>query len=162
MFYLAATLALPPLLVFGLYHLLTWGNLFNLNSRNYWQRVAWTSALSHVLLATGFFIFSYFEYRASSKLGFAEPAFGAFLLNRTEFWRMMLIFDTAPMLTLLGLFAVLNRLGLNPPQLAAWTIGTAYVVGTLQWYWVGGGIGAVLDRFWSGLKTGDEEDEDWF
>jgi hypothetical protein len=36
-----------------------------------------------------------------------------------------------------------------------------YFVGSLQWYFVGGGVGAVLERFWSGLKTGDDEDQDW-
>lgn len=161
MFYLFATLLLPPLLVFGLYHLLTWANLFHLNSRNYWKRVALASAVSHFFLATGLFIFCYVEFRANSRMGYAGPAFGAFLFDRSEFWRMMLVFDTAPTLTILGLFAVLSRLGLNPPLLIVWTIGITYVVGTLQWYCVGGGIGAVLDRFWSGLKTREEEDEDW-
>jgi hypothetical protein len=36
-----------------------------------------------------------------------------------------------------------------------------YVVGTLQWYFLIGGIGALFQRFWEGLKTG-EEGEEWF
>ena len=39
---------------------------------------------------------------------------------------------------------------------------TVYLFGTLQWFWIGGGIGALLEKFWAGLKTGDEEDEEWF
>jgi hypothetical protein len=34
-------------------------------------------------------------------------------------------------------------------------------VGSVQWYFVGGGIGLLLERFWTGLKTGDDEGE-WF
>ena len=41
------------------------------------------------------------------------------------------------------------------------TLAITYVVGTIQWFLVGGGIGAVLEKFWTGLKTGDEEDEEW-
>jgi hypothetical protein len=33
-----------------------------------------------------------------------------------------------------------------------------YVAGTVEWYFVGGGVGALLSRFWAGLKT---DDEDW-
>jgi hypothetical protein len=40
-------------------------------------------------------------------------------------------------------------------------IGITYVVGTAQWYFVGGGIGAILQKIWDGLKTG-EEGEEWF
>jgi hypothetical protein len=49
----------------------------------------------------------------------------------------------------------------NPPQLVLITMAIIYTLGTVQWYWIGGAIGALLERFWSGLKTGDEEDEDW-
>jgi hypothetical protein len=36
------------------------------------------------------------------------------------------------------------------------------VVGTLQWFFVGGGVGLLLERFWSGLKSSDDADEEWF
>jgi hypothetical protein len=45
----------PLLLVFGLYHLFTWFNIFRINERAYWRRVGLTSAISHFLLATGFY-----------------------------------------------------------------------------------------------------------
>jgi hypothetical protein len=32
----------------------------------------------------------------------------------------------------------------------------------LQWFLVGGAIGALLERFFEGLRTPDPEDEDWF
>jgi hypothetical protein len=74
----------------------------------------------------------------------------------------MKIFDTLPMLVVLGVFSVLDRAGINPPGLVIVTFAITYLVGTLQWFWIGGGIGAVLEKFWAGLKTGDEEDEEWF
>jgi hypothetical protein len=40
------------------------------------------------------------------------------------------------------------------------TIAVTCSVGTLQWFLVGGGIGALLGRFWESLKTGDD-DEEW-
>ena len=42
---------LPLLLVFGLYHLLTWFNVLQINQRAYWKRVALSSAGAHFLLA---------------------------------------------------------------------------------------------------------------
>jgi hypothetical protein len=36
-----------------------------------------------------------------------------------------------------------------------------YIVGTLQWYYVGGAVGAIVQKVWDGLKTGDEGEE-WF
>jgi len=143
---------LPPLFVFGVYHLLTWVDAFGINKRVFWKRVAITSAICHVLLATGFFLFSYFDA--------GEISFGVYLFNASSFWRMMTIFDTVPMLAIIGLFAVLDRAGLNPPGLVALTLAITYVVGTLQWFFVGGAIGALLERFFEGLKTPDPEDWD--
>jgi hypothetical protein len=40
-------------------------------------------------------------------------------------------------------------------------IAMTYILGTVQWYFVGGGAGAVLQKIWGGLKTG-EEGEEWF
>ena len=106
------------------------------------------------MLASGFFVFSYVDA--------AGADFAAYLFNRSGFWRLMAIFDTAPMLALIGLFTVLDRSGVNPPGLVPMTLAVTYVVGTLQWYFVGGAAGLLLERFWSGLKTGDEPDADWF
>jgi hypothetical protein len=46
-------------------------------------------------------------------------------------------------------------------QLLIVAIGMTYVVGTAQWYFLGGAVGAVLQKIWDGLKTG-EEGEEWF
>jgi hypothetical protein len=161
MFLILTALMMPPLLVFGLYHLLTWANISNINDHPYWKRVALSSALSHALLAGGFFIFSYFDYEANRGLPIAGLSFDSYLFNRSEFWRLMAIFDTIPMLALLALFTVLDRFGVNLPILVSLTIAMTFLLGTLQWYWVGGGIGLLLDSFWTGLKSSDEEDEDW-
>ena len=74
----------------------------------------------------------------------------------------MFIFDTVPMLVLLGLFSILDHLSVNLHGLLTVTVAVTYIIGSLQWYFIGGGTGAVFERFWSGLKTGDDEDEGWF
>lgn len=160
MFLIFAAFAIPPLLLFGLYHLLIWVNLFNINRRVYWKRVAIASAISHVLLATGFFVFSYVDFHMKSVAAIGVNSFDVYLFDRSEFWRLMTIFDPTPMLALLGVLAVLDRLGINAPILVILAVGLTYIVGTVQWYFVGGGLGLVLERFWSGLKKSDD-DEDW-
>jgi hypothetical protein len=155
-----AGLLLPLLLVFGLYHLMTWFNIFRINGRTYWKRVALTSAISHVLLASGFFVFTYFDYLANRQVAGISMSYGAYLFDRSQFWPLMTIFDTLPMAILVGLFLLLDWIGLAPPGLLLLTIVITYAAGTLEWYFVGGGAGALLSRFWDGLRTDDEED-DW-
>lgn len=162
MLYFLASLLLPPLFVFGLYHLVTWFNLFNINHQSYWKRVAAASAISHVLLATGFFAFAYIDYERHQKIATGGSSFATYLLNGSQFWRLVSIFDTAPMLVVLGLFSGLDRFGVNFPGLLPITIAIIYIVGSVQWYFIGGGLGAGLERFWGSLKTGDDEDESWF
>ena len=154
MFLTLSTFLLAPLFVFGVYHLLTWFNILRINSRVFWKRVAITSAVCHVLLVSGFFIFAHFDA--------GNAVFGEYLFNRSNFWKLISIFDTASMLVLVALFSALDRAGVNPPGLVAWTIVITYVVGTLQWFLIGGAIGALLERFFEGLRTPDPEDEDWF
>jgi hypothetical protein len=64
------------------------------------------------------------------------------------------------MLVIVGVFSILDRAGLNPPVLAL-TVAITYIVGTLQWFFAGGALGAILERFFEGLKTPDPEDEQW-
>lgn len=162
MFLTVTSFLSAPLFVFGVYHLLTWVNAFRINERTYWKRVAIASAISHALLLTGYVVFLLFDFQAHLKLAEADSAFGFFLFNRSNFWRLMIIFDTAPALAILAVFAILDRAGINPPGLVVVTFAIAYVVGTFQWFFIGGGIGALLERLWSGLKTGEEEEEeDW-
>ena len=162
MLYFFASLFLPPLFVFGLYHLLTWFNLFNINHRSYWKRVAAASAISHAVLATGYFVFAYIDYDQHQQIATDGAGFAAYLFAGPQFWRLLLIFDTAPMLLVLGVFSLLDRFGLNVPGLLLITMVIIYCVGSVQWYFVGGGLGAGLERFWSSLKTGDDDDESWF
>jgi len=162
MLFTLASFLMPPLLVFGVYHLMTWFNVFKINERVYWRRVALASAVSHLLLVTGYIVFSYFDFQAYRRLNPAETAFGPYLFNQSEFVRLMKIFDTLPGLVIQIVFSVLNRAGINPPGLVIVTFVITYLFGTLQWFWIGGGIGALLEKFWAGLKTGDEEDEEWF
>jgi hypothetical protein len=153
MLFSLASFLLPPLFVFGVYHLLTWFNVFEINGRVFWKRVAITSAISHVLLASGFFAFSYFDAK--------DLNFGVYLFNGSNFWRLITVFDTAPMLVIVLVFSLLDRAGLNPPGLVAMTLVITYVTGTLQWFFVGGALGALLEKFFEGLKTPEPEEEDW-
>lgn len=154
--YLPLSIFLPPLLVFGLYHLLTWTDLFHINRMILWKRVALASAVTHLALATGFFIYLYLDYRSGK-----APNFEIFLYERSEFRWVLTVFDTAAMAALLLFFLALDSVGLSVPGLVAWTIAITLVVGTLQWSLLGGAAGALLERFWAGLKTGDD-DEEWF
>jgi hypothetical protein len=162
MLFTLASFCLPPLLVFGVYHLLTWFDFFGINERAFWKRVAITSAICHVLLTSGFLTFSYFDFQAHLRLEPEDAKFAPYLFNRTDFWRLMTIFDTAPMLIIVGLFSFFDRAGINPPGLLGWTVAITYIVGSLQWFALGGGIGAFLERFFEGLKTPEPEDEEWF
>src|SRR5262249_3330956 len=107
----------------------------------------------HILLVSGFLAFAYVDA--------AEAPFGLYLFSRSNFWKLITIFDTAPMLVIVGLFSAFDRAGMNPPGLVGMTIAITYIVGTLQWFFLGGGIGALLERFFEGLKTPDPEDEGW-
>jgi hypothetical protein len=158
MFWLLS-ISLPPLLVFGLYHLLSWLNLFHINERIFWRRVALTSAVSHLLLLTGFIVFTWLHFRSIVHPDPAQADFGSFVFTRSEFWRMMLIFDVAPALIIVGMSVLLAGMDVNPPGLLVMTFAITYVVGTVQWYYVGGAIGSLLERFFEGLKTPEEEDE---
>ena len=148
-----ATFLLPPLFVFGVYHLLTWFNIFRINGHVYWKRVALASAICYVILLTGFLVFSYIDAGGSP--------FGPFLFESLYFWRLMTIFNTAAMLVILAVFFIMASADVSPPGTLPLALGIAYVVGVVQWFLVGGGIGALLEKFWAGLKTGDEEDEEW-
>src|SRR3954464_9366931 len=107
MLFTLGSFLLPPLFVFGVYHLMTWFNVLHINQRVFWKRVAITSAICHVLLASGFFAFSYFDA--------TETTFGNYLFYVSNFWKLMMIFDTAPMLVLIGTFSLFDRAGINPP-----------------------------------------------
>ena|SRR5437773_1595175 len=149
----AASFLLAPLFVFGVYHLLTWFNIFRINERVYWKRIAIASAISHMFLLTGFLAFSWFDS--------AGAPFGPYLFNNSEFTRLLRIFDTTAMVTILLVFSAMARVGVNPPGLLTLTLVLTYLAGTVQWFLIGGGIGALLEKFWSGLKSGEDEDEEW-
>lgn len=148
-----ASFLLPPLFVFGVYHLMTWFNVLGINRRVFWKRVAIASAVSHVLLATGFFGFSYVDADDST-------SFASYLFDRSSFWELMAVFDTAPMLVIVVLFSALDRAGVNTGVVVI-TIAVTYLVGTLQWFLLGGALGALLERFFEGLKTPDPEEQEW-
>ena len=148
-----ASFMLAPLFVFGVYHLLTWFDIFHINERVYWKRIAIASAISHIFLFTGFLAFSWFDAAGAS--------FGPYLFNNSEFTRLLRVFDTAAMLIILLVFSAMARAAVNPPGLVVLTLGITYAVGSLQWFLIGGGIGALLEKFWSGLKTREDEDEEW-
>jgi hypothetical protein len=151
---------IPLLLVFGLYHLLTWFNVFHINERVYWRRVGLTAAISHFLLATGFFVFTWLDLQENRVYVAQGMTYSTYLFQHSAFWQLLSIFDTVPMLGVLAAFTIMDRSGISGGVMAV-AIGMTYIVGTLQWYYLGGGIGAVLEKIWGGLKTG-EDGEEWF
>jgi hypothetical protein len=160
MLYMLAAAATPLLLIFGLYHLLTWIDLFHISERPHWKRVGLTAALAHFLLVTGFLAYSFSDYQANER--FVQGMdFGPYLINHTEFRHLLAIFDTVPMAVLLGLFTLMDRVSFSGDNILPVTVAVTYLFGTLQWYFVGGAAGALLERFWDGLKTG-EDGEEWF
>ena len=151
---------IPLLLVFGLYHVLTWFDIFRINSHVYWKRVGLTAAMAHFLLATGFFVFTWFDLQANRTYVVLGMNYATFVFRHSAFWDLIAVFDTVPMLGILAAFSLMDRAGVPGPLLPV-ALGMIYVVGTLQWYYVGGAIGAVVGKIWEGLKTG-EEGEEWF
>ena len=162
MFSILSGVFMPVLLVFGLYHLMTWFNIGNINRRVFWKRVGFTSAISHIILACGFFIFSYIDFTVNQSVRIAGVGFDNYLFNGSQFWQLMLFFDTTPMLAMLAVYSLFDRFGVAPLNLVAVAIAITLIVGTVQWYFLGGAIGLLLERFWTGLKSGDDADEDWF
>jgi hypothetical protein len=151
---------IPLLLVFGLYHLFTWFNIFRINDRVYWKRVGLTAAISHGLLSTGFFVFTWFELQSNRTFVGLGMDYGRYLFQHSAFWQLLGVFDTVAMLGILAVFTVMDWSGLTRGVLPV-AIAMTYIFGTLQWYFVGGGVGAALQKIWGGLKTG-EEGEEWF
>jgi len=155
--YIFAASLLPPLLVFGVYHMSLWFNVMDIRGRIFWRRVALASAISHLLLAGGFFLFSYMDFRLNTTIAGSAQAFDASLFNQSPFWSLLLIFDTGAMVLLLGVFGALDWLGISFGFTVPLTAGIVLLGGTLQWYWVGGAIGAAFERLWSGLKGPEDE-----
>lgn len=151
---------LPLMLVFGLYHLFTWFDLFRVNSMAHWKRVGLVAAIAHFLLLTGFFVFTYFEWQANRPFVLLGMNYSTYLFNHSDFWKLLMIFDTVPALGILAAFSLMDRAGVSSVLFPV-GLTISYVMGTMQWYFVGGGIGALLERIWEGLKTG-EEGEEWF
>ncbi len=149
---------MPPVLVFGVYHLAVWFDVAGIGRRVFWRRVAIASVFAHLLLVIGFFLLTYIDYRTNQNLTPTAGSYEMFLFNGSEFWRVMVMFDALPTVVLLGLFGTLDRMGLAAVPLIPLTIGTVLAVGSLQWYWVGGAIGAGFEKLWSGLKTGDDDE----
>ena len=151
----------PLLLVFGVYHFITWFDLFRAGAWPHWKRVGFAAVIAHFLLVTGFFVFSYLDYQANERFVPAGTNYGAYLFTHSEFRRLVSLFDTGAFVILLVLLTGMEQAGMSGTLLLPMTIGVVYVAGTLQWYFVAGGIGALLSRFWESLKTGDD-DEEWF
>jgi len=154
------TIAAPVLLIFGLYHLFTWFDLFRLSRLTYWKRVGIVALISHTLLVTGFLLFTWFDFESNNVFAGLGLSYSTFLFQHSAFWRLAAILDTAPMVGILAFLMLLDRLGMTGPVLLP-AMAILYVVGGAQWYFLGGGIGLLVDRFWNGLKTG-EDGEEWF
>ncbi len=107
-----------------------------------------------------FFCFSYFDYRLNGNIAGTPQRFDDFLFNRSPFWSLLFVFDTLAMGVLLGVFGALDWLDIRFGMTVPLTTAIVGLVGTLQWYGVGGAIGAGVERLWSGLKGPEDEPGD--
>jgi len=104
-------------------------------------------------------VFAWFDHTGVvSRLSGMDYA--TFLFQHSTFWQMLAVFDTVALLGILAVFSLLSP-AVGGGTLLLVGIGMTYIVGTVQWYFVGGGIGALVQKIWEGLKTG-EEGEEWF
>jgi hypothetical protein len=111
-------------------------------------------------LATGFFVFTWFDLQGNRIYAALGMTYARFLLEHSSFWQLLGVFDTVAMLAILAAFSIMDSVRVHGGVLPV-ALGMTYVVGTLQWYYIGGGVGAVLQKIWDGLKTG-EDGEEWF
>ena len=109
----------------------------------------------------GVFGVLYLDFRTAAALLAVDLAFDTVLLNNGQFWQGLLVFDTLAAVTMVGILAILDYAGLGTDAILPVTIGIVLLLGTFQWYWVGGIFGVVLERLWFGLKTQDEDGPDW-
>jgi len=149
------------LLIFGLYHLSLWFDMFRMRRMVFWRRVGSSSAIAHALFMGGLFVVFYLDYGAAGELVGIDIAFDAFLLNSTQFWQAMLLLDTLAAVTMIGILAALDYFGMTFGPIIPLTLAITLVLGTFQWYWIGGAIGAAFERLWTGLKGPEEEKRDW-
>ncbi len=158
--YAVAVVLLSPLLVFGVYHLSLWFNVMGIRTRVFWRQVALASAIAHLLLVIGFFVFTYVDYRLNANIAGAVGVFDVFLFSRSPFWSLVSVFDTVAMVVILGTFGTLDWLGIDFGTTVPVTAGIILLVGTLQWYWIGGAIGGAFERLWAGLKGPEDDPQD--
>jgi hypothetical protein len=156
-----ALMLLPPLLIFGLYHLTVWFDIFGMRRRVFSRQVGVSSGLAHGLLALGGFGLLYVDYESTATMFGNDMGFAAFLMNSRDFWQFLLLFDTLAGVAMLGLLALLDYVNLGTGPIVPVTAGMVLLLGTFQWYWFGAAAGATLERIWSGLKTQDEDEPDW-
>jgi len=147
MLYAAALVFLPPLLVFALYHLSLWVGVPGMRRRGFWRRVAFASALAHVLIVVGLALLAWID--DSSDAGMPVSVSG-------DLWAVLWVLDPVAMAVLAGILPATGSLAL--PSALITLLG----VGTLQWYWVGGALGAAFERVWRALRTPGDDLPDWF
>jgi hypothetical protein len=119
------------------------------------------SATAHTLMAFGLLIVFFLDYRSMGSLTAPGAGLSTFILGSAEFWQMVVVFDTVAAGVLAALLAGLDYVGLGAGPILPVTVLVVLIVGGAQWYLIGGGVGALVERVWSGLKTQDEDGPDW-
>jgi hypothetical protein len=115
--------------------------------RGFWRRVAFASALAHVLIVVGLALLAWID--DSSDAGMPVSVSG-------DLWAVLWVLDPVAMAVLAGILPATGSLAL--PSALITLLG----VGTLQWYWVGGALGAAFERVWRALRTPGDDLPDWF
>lgn len=154
--------ALAILLVSGLYSSMMWLDVWGMRSRRFWKRVAVASGIGHVVLLAVFLLVAYLDFRATENLLPEGVSFSAFLFNDPDFWRVFLIFDTLAAIAVVGVLGALDALGWQAGAILGISVCLALLVGTAQWWAIGGLLGKGIDHLIGGLRTPDDEMPDWF
>lgn len=159
MLYALSFVLLPPLLVFALYHLNLWMRLPGMRGRVFWRRVAFASAQAHLLILAGFVFLVWLDYRT----GFPSPtgSFGGYMATSPDVAGALWVLDPVAMAVVTGLAGVVSGIRVGAGVLVL-LLTIVVAVGTLQWYWVGGGLAAVFERIWGELRTEGDDLPNWF
>jgi hypothetical protein len=156
MLYVFALIVLPPLLVFGLYHLNLWLDIPGIGKRPLWARVAVASGEGHLLIVLGLFWLAWLDYRAEILGSGGDQAFGVYLLTATDFPSVMWVLDPFAMVILFALIPIIAGFALGA------TVMTLMIAGTMQWMLLGGAAAWGFARVWGSLRTEGDDLPNWF
>jgi hypothetical protein len=153
MLYVFLLLSLPALLVFSLYHLAVWLVPVRFGPMEFWRRVAFSACLAHLALLAGL--------AALALAPAVLPSVTAPLLGSGEVFAILWVWDTAGSLLLGAAFGLVGE-EMSSAIFVLLALVAYLGLGSLQWYWLAGGLAAAFERLWESLRTPGDHLPDWF